>query len=97
MGQGRLTQILATPKPENLLLEVWSQMGTAVQKKNKQEWSNERSKFDDARRLRSINFIGPEDGEYEVTIKNTRYFGSSNGGGDVLQKKNKKAFRASGS
>ena len=50
--------------------EVWSKVGKAVQKKEKQEWANEKPKLDNARRLGGIYFIDPEDGEYKETIKN---------------------------
>ena len=45
-------------------------MGKAAQKKEKQEWANEKPKLDNARNLRGIHFIDLEDGEYEETIKN---------------------------
>ena len=37
-----------------------SKMGKAAQKKDKQEWANEKPKLDDARKLRDIYFIDPE-------------------------------------
>ena len=65
----RLTQNQATARPENLWPEVWSIMGKAAQKKEKQEWANEKPKLDNARRLRGISFIDPEGGEYPETIE----------------------------
>ena len=43
-----------------------------LRRKKKQEWANEKPKLDDARRLRGIYFIDPEDGEYKETIQNAR-------------------------
>ena len=68
----RPTKIQTTTRPENLWPEVWSKMGKAAQKREKQEWANEKEKLDDARRLRGIYFIDPEDGAYKETIKNAR-------------------------
>ena len=48
----------------------------------KEEWYNEKPKFDNARKLKNIYFIDPEDGEYEDTI------GISSGGGNALPKEN---------
>ena len=50
--------------------EVWTKIGKAAQKTDKQEWANVKPKLDNARRFRGIYFIGPDDGEYKETIKN---------------------------
>ena len=68
----RLAKIHATTVPEKCRPEVWSKMGKTAQKKEKQEWANEKPKLDDARRLRGIYFIDPEDGVYKETIQNAR-------------------------
>ena len=60
-------------------------------RREKQEWANEKPKQDNAGRLRGIDFIDPEDGEYEETIKKRKEkVGSSSGGGNALQKRKKK-------
>ena len=51
-------------------LKFWSRMSKAAQKKGKQQWAIEKPKLDDARRLRGIYFIDPEDGEFKETIEN---------------------------
>ena len=38
----------------------------------KQEWASQRPKLNNARKLRGIHCIDPEDGEYKETIKNAR-------------------------
>ena len=40
--------------------------------KEKQKWSNEKLHLGNARKLRGIYFIAPEDKEFKETIKNTR-------------------------
>ena len=41
-------------------------------KKEKPEWAMETPKNDNARKLRGIYFIEPEDGEHRETIQNAR-------------------------
>ena len=43
----------------------------AAQKKEKQEWANEKPKLDNARILRVISFINLEDGECKETARRT--------------------------
>ena len=38
--------------------------------KEKQKWSNEKTHLENARKLRGIYFIDPEDKEFKETIKN---------------------------
>ena len=64
MWSGRLTKIQATTRPENVWPEVWTKIGKAAQKREKQEWAIEKPKLDNAWRLRGIYFIDPEDGEF---------------------------------
>ena len=40
--------------------------------KEMQKWSREKPQLDNARKLRGIYFIDPEDTEFKETIKNTR-------------------------
>ena len=47
-------------------------MGRNAKLKERQKWSNEKPKLDNARRLRGIYFIDPEDKEFKETIKNAR-------------------------
>ena len=64
----------------------------AAKKQKKQEWALEKPKLDNARKLRGIFFVDPEDGEYKETIKNERKkIGSSYGSGYVMQDEDKKA------
>ena len=46
-------------------------MGKHAKLKEKQKWSNEKIHLENARKLRGICFIDPEDTEFQETIKNT--------------------------
>ena len=63
---GRLTRKQLTSRPDHL----W--MGKNAKLKEKQKWSHEKIHFDNARKLRGICFIDPEDKEFKETIKNAR-------------------------
>ena len=47
-------------------------MGKNAKLKEKQKWSNEQLHLENARKLRGISFIDPEDEEFKETIKNAR-------------------------
>ena len=47
-------------------------MGKNAKLKEKQKWSNEKLNLENARKLRGIYFIDPEDKEFKDTIKNAR-------------------------
>ena len=47
-------------------------MGKNAKLKEKQKWSHEKLHLDNARKLRGIYFIDPEDQEFKETIKNAR-------------------------
>ena len=50
----------------------WKSMGKHAKLKEKQKWSEERIHLENARKLRGIYFIDPEDMEFKETIKNAR-------------------------
>ena len=68
----RLTKRQATSRPDHLWPELWIKLGRNPKLKYKQKWSNEKPKLDNARSLRGIYFIDPEDKEFKETIKNAR-------------------------
>ena len=47
-------------------------MGKNAKLKEKQKWSHEKLHLDNARKLRGIHVIDPEDKEFKETIKNAR-------------------------
>ena len=52
--------------------EIWKTMGKNAKLKEKQKWSHEKLHLENARKLRGIYFIDPEDKEFKETIKNAR-------------------------
>ena len=69
---GRLTRKQLTSRPDHLWPELWKSMGKHAKLKEKQKWSNEKLHLENARKLRGIYFINPEDKEFKETIKNAR-------------------------
>ena len=57
----RLTRKQLTSRPDHLWPELWIRMGRNAKLQEKHKWSDEQPKLDDARRLRGIYFIDPED------------------------------------
>ena len=68
----RLTKRQVTSRPDHLWPELWIKLGRNDRLKERHKWSNEKPKLDNARRLRGIYFIDPEDKEFKETIKNAR-------------------------
>ena len=68
----RLTRKQLTSKPDHLWPELWDKMRKNAKLKEKQKWSNEKLHLDNARKLREIYFIDPEDKEFKETFKNAR-------------------------
>ena len=66
----RLTRKQLTSRPDHLWPELWKTMGRNAKLKEKQKWSEEKIHLDNARKLRGIYFIDPEDKEFKETIKN---------------------------
>ena len=68
----RLTRRQATSRPDHSWPELWTKLGRNAKLREKQKWSIEKPKLDNARRLRGIYFIYPEDKEFKETIRNAR-------------------------
>ena len=69
---GRLTRKQLTSRPDHLWPELWKSMGKHAKLKEKQKWSEEKLHLENARKLRGIYFIDPEDTEFKETIKSAR-------------------------
>ena len=65
----RLTRQQLTSRPDHLWPELWTKLSRNAEK---QRWSHEKPQLDNARKLRRIYFIDPEDKEFKETIKNAR-------------------------
>ena len=72
LSGGRLTRKRLTSRPDHLWPELWKSLGKHAKLKEKQKWSNEKLHRENARKLRGIFFIDPEDTEFKETIKNAR-------------------------
>ena len=68
----RLTRKQLTSRPDHLWPELWTKLGRNAELKERQKWSHEKPQLDNARKLRGIYFIDPEDMEFKETIKNAR-------------------------
>ena len=68
----RLTKRQATSRPDHYWPELWIGMARNAKLREKLEWAIKKPKLDNARRLRGIYFIDPEDKEFKETIKNAR-------------------------
>ena len=68
----RLRKRQETFRPDHSWPELWEKMGRNAKLKEKQKWSNEKPKLDNARRSRGIYFIDFEDKEFKETFKNAR-------------------------
>ena len=69
---GRLTRKQLTSRPDHLWPELWKKFGRNAPLKERQKWSHEKPKLDNARKILGIYFIDPEDKEFKETIKNAR-------------------------
>ena len=87
----RLTKIQTTTRPDHVWPEVWTKIGEAAQNREKPEWAKEKPKLDNARRLRGIYFIDPDDQDSKETLKKCeKKTGKTYGTRHALQKKSHK-------
>ena len=68
----RLTRKQQTSRPDHVWPEIWKTVGQNAKLKEKQKWSNEKLHLENARKLRGIYFIDPEEKKLKETIKNAR-------------------------
>ena len=67
-----LTKVQTTTRPTHVCPELRTKIGKAAQNREKQEWKNVKPKLDNARRLRGIYFIDPDDQDDKETPKHAR-------------------------
>ena len=73
MVRGEINEKAAYIQARSSMARVlWKSMGKNAKLKEKQKWAEEKIHLDNARKLRGIYFIDPEDKEYKETIKNAR-------------------------
>ena len=68
----RLTKKQTTSRPDNVWPDMWKHMSDASKRKAKQKWAIEIPKLHNARQLRGIFFIEPEDDEFKQTTRKFR-------------------------
>ena len=61
-----------TSRPDDLWPDMWKFMSDAAKKKAQQRWAIEKPMLDNARQLRGIFFIEPNDEEFKLTMKAAR-------------------------
>ena len=69
MVLGRLTRKQTTSRPDNVWPDMWKHMFDASKLKEKKKWAIEKPELDNARRLRGIFFIEPDDEEFKRIMK----------------------------
>ena len=72
MVRERLTRKEKTSRLDDVWPGMWTRMSDAAKKKAKQRWTIEKPKLDNARQLRGIFFIEPNDEEFKLIIKAAR-------------------------
>ena len=70
MGAHGLTRKQMISRADNVWPDMWKHMFDASKHKAKQKYGIEKPKLDNARKLRGIFFIEPDDEEFKHTIKN---------------------------
>ena len=71
-GPGGLTRKHTTSRPDNVWPDMWKHMSNVSKKKAKQRWAIEKLKLNNARQLRGIFFIEPNDEELKDIMKAAR-------------------------
>ena len=61
-----------TSRPDNVWPDMWKHVSDAAKRKAEQKWIIEKHKLDNARQLRGIFFIEPNDEEFKLTMKAAR-------------------------
>ena len=89
----RLTRKQTTSRPDSVWPDMWKHLSDASKKKAKQRWAVEKPKLDNARQLRGIFFIKPNDEEFKLTRKAARRkVGSSDASSNALQNTDKEQW-----
>ena len=70
--RGETDKNAANIQARSFMARTLDENGKNVQLKERQTWSREKPKLDNARKLRGVYFIDPEDEEVKLTIKNAR-------------------------
>ena len=66
------TRKQTTSRRDDVWPDMWKFMSDATKKRAKQRWAIEKPKLENARQLRGIFFIEPNDEEFKLTMKAAR-------------------------
>ena len=72
MVRGKINEKTADSQARSFMATTLGENGKNDKLKEKQKWSHEELHLENARKLRGIYFIDPEDKEFKDTIKNAR-------------------------
>ena len=72
MVQGEINEKTADIQARSFIARNLENNRKECQAEGEQKWSNEKLHLNNARKLRGICFIDPEDKEFKATIKNAR-------------------------
>ena len=72
MVQGETDKTASDIQARSFMARTLDEIGKKAKLREKQKWSHEKPKLDNARKLGGIYFIDPEDKEFKETIKNAR-------------------------
>ena len=72
MVRGEINKKTAYIQARSSMARALEVNGKARQAEGEAKWSNEKPHLENARKLRGIYFIDPEDKEFKETIKNAR-------------------------
>ena len=76
---GRLTKVQTTTRTYHEKPYVWTNITKAAEKRERQEWASKKPKLENARRMRGIYFIDPEDKEKKRQTNARKKVGTADG------------------
>ena len=81
----RMTRIPTTTRPDHVWPEVWTNIGKAVQNREKQEWAKEKPKLDNVRKLRDLLYRSGWQRVFRIYQKRKKKTGKTYGSSHALQ------------
>ena len=84
---GEIKEKTADIQARSFMARTLGENGKECQAEGEAKWSHEKPKLDNARKLRGVYFIDPEDKEFQETIRNARKKLETDGSRYALQDK----------
>ena len=88
----RLTRKQRTSRPDTVWPEIWKHVSDASKRKEKQKWAIEKPKVDNAKRLRGIYFIDPDEEFKDIMKKRSKEVRNSDASGNAVQDSSKQQW-----